>query len=290
MAGRSATPSVRRAVSLFSARAFRPVLAAGEAIELRETMDRLRAELSLPKAASNGTVVDAAYALLASSHRSEYVYKNLLANKIFVGRHRATNSVLLQEFRVGSAVADSVFVNGKGTVYEIKTELDNPDKLERQLSEYFRAFPIVNVVVHESVLDRYEGRLRNTPAGLMAVGQRWRLSTVKAAEEDFSSLDIRTMFNTLRVREVEAVLKGLGFDLPAVPNGVRYERHLALALQVPVFDFHKAYRTVIKGRQLSGDISLYRDRRLISLSALLVQLDPSSAEGENLLAWLSTGE
>jgi hypothetical protein len=282
--------TARQAARLFSTRSFRPILAHGGSLQLDEVLTRLRLDLGLPDRASNGTVVDAAYGLLATSYRSEYVYKNLIASKMFVGRHRAANAVFVNEFAVGSAVADSVLINGRATVYEIKTELDNADKLDRQLAEYYRAFPLVNVVVHESVVARYAAQLRDTPAGLISVGKRWRLSTVKPAEERHADLCVRTMFNTLRVREVEKALTDLGFKLPVVPNGRRYGEHLNLAMQVPPAEFHRAWLAAIKDRRLRGDITLHRDPRLASLRSILVQLDPTNAEGTNLLTWLSTGE
>lgn len=282
--------AVRRAARLFSTRSFRPILAHGESADLDEVIGTLRPELGLPRGSTNGLVIESAYRLLARSYRSEYVYKNLIASKVFVGRHRAANSVLLNEFPVGSAVADSVFVNGRATVYEIKTELDNPDKLSRQLAEYYRAFPLVNVVVHESAVARYAAQLHGTPAGLISVGSRWRLSTVKPAQESTADLCVRTMFNTLRVREIEHALNALGFRLPDVPNGRRYEEHLDLAMRVSPGDFHRTWVAAIKSRRLRGDVALHRDPRLFPLRSLLVQLDPTHAEGTTLLTWLSTGE
>jgi hypothetical protein len=282
--------TVRRAASLFSTRNFRPILAHGSSQHLEQHVARLRNDLGLARRANNGAVVDAAYELLARSYRSEYVYKNLIASKVFVGRHRAANSVLINEFAVGSAVADSLMVNGRATAYEIKTELDNPDKLARQLVEYYRAVPLVNVVVHESVASRYATELRDTPAGLISVGKRWRLSSVKAAEESQQGLCVRTMFNTLRVSEVQTALVELGFQLPNVPNGRRYEEQLNLAMQVAPAVFHRVWIAAIKRRRLRGDVALYRDPRLFALRALLVQLNPTHPEGNNLLRWLSTGE
>ncbi len=283
--------AVRSAARVFTAKAFRPVLAQGQSSSLSEAMQALKSDLGLGRRTSNSTVIDAAYELLANSYRNEYVYKNLITSKIFVGRHKAKNSAMLSEFRVGSAVADSFFLNGNATVYEIKTELDNPDKLARQLGEYYRASPLVNVVVHENSLERYERILTGTPVGLIAVGSRWTLSTVKYADECNEHLCVRTMVNTLRVREMQSVLSALGFDLPDVPNGLRYERYLNLALGVPPRTFHDVYRSVLKNRRaLTGDIAIHRDPSLFPLRAVLAQLDPSLEEGRKLYSWLSLGD
>lgn len=280
--------TVRRATRLFSTRVFRPVLRGQVNSDLEAMIRALRSELGLNIQATNAEVVNGSYQLLASSYRPEYVYKNLITSKVFIGRHRASNSVLLNEFRVGSAVADAVFVNGLATAYEIKTELDNPDKLQRQLSEYYTAFPQVYVVVHESMASRYLNLLGGSSTGVISVGSRWRLSTAKVAAADYSKLSVRNMFNTLRVEETQFVLRALGFKVPDVPNGVRYEHYLALASLASVDDFHEAFRSALKQRNLRGDTSLYLDRTLLPLRSLLVQLDPSPAEGENLRVWLSS--
>ncbi|KAA1380464.1 sce7726 family protein [Aeromicrobium fastidiosum] len=284
----STAPTVARsAAQVFTTRSFRPLLAHGASPALDTIIVRLRSDLDLPQDCSNAEVVDAAYKVLAQSYRNEYVYKNLIASKIFVGRHRAANSVLLNEFAIGGSVADAVFVNGEATVYEIKTELDNPEKLIGQLADYYRAVPLVNVVVHETAVDRYAKQLEGTPAGLISVGQRWHLSGVKTAVATSEALCIRTMLNTLRVAEAQAALVRLGADVPDVPNGRRYDAYLQIAMQFEPSDFHAAWRAAIKARQLRGDVSFHRDPTLFPLRALLAQLDPTSVEGANLRAWLS---
>lgn len=288
MAVTTASTAARSAAQIFTTRSFRPLLSNGASSVLDELIVRLRADLGLPSNCSNAAVVEAAYDVLARCYRNEYVYKNLIASKIFVGRHRAANSVLLNEFAIGGSVADAMFVNGEATVYEIKTELDNPDKLSGQLADYYRVAPLVNVVVHESAVDRYAEQLQGSPTGLISVGPRWRLTSVKAAAATSKAFCVRTMFNTLRVAEAEATLVSLGAELPNVPNGRRYGSYLEVATRFEAVDFHTAWRVAIKARQLRGDVALHRDPGLFPLRALLAQLDPTSAEGSNLRVWLST--
>jgi hypothetical protein len=165
----------------------------------------------------------------------------LITSKVFVGRHRASNSVLLNEFRVGDSVADCILVNGRGAVYEIKTEFDSPEKLRSQLDNYYRAFPYVNVVAHADDVDKYLRFLEGTPVGLIAVGARDRLSTVKIAEAKTDSFEIRTMFNTLRASEITAILTHHFGTVPEVPNGLRYVEHLGFAEQIPPVEFRRRW-------------------------------------------------
>lgn len=285
-------PSIleRRAASLFSTAMFRPIMSGKPSDRIDATIRVLSNELGLSSSTRNHDVVDAAYEVLSERYRSEYFYKNLITSKIFVGRHRASNAVLLNEFRVGNAVADCVLINGTGVVYEIKTEFDSPDKLDRQLANYYQAFPLVNVVAHANTAERYLRALEGSSAGLLVVGARGRLSTAKEAESDESSLDTRTMFNALRLAEIELVLRERFGVLPNVPNGIRYSEYLALAKKLPVVEFQRTMQKALKLRAPRGDRALLVESELASLRSVVLQLDPDAVQGENLVNWLDSKE
>ena len=86
------------------------------------------------------------YSFLEKNYKNEYIYKNMIARKILMGRHSLKSSVLLSEFRVGTNKADLVLINGCSTCYEIKTEYDSLIRLEDQLSSYTKLFNKVFVV------------------------------------------------------------------------------------------------------------------------------------------------
>lgn len=237
-------------------------------------------------AATNGEVINIAYRHLAMHYRSEYVYKNLIASKVLVGRHRAANAALIHEFRVGGAVADCVMLNGAASVYEIKTELDNPDKLLRQLGEYFRAFQFVNVVVHSSDADRYLSLLSHDPTGIIVVGSRRRLSVAQQARPFPDELDTRVMFNALRQGEASEALMTCGIAPPDVPNGVRYTRHLELAKTISPVTFQSAFAAALKGRRHKS-AQLLKDPRFMALRSLVVQMNPTPQQEHRLRAWLT---
>ena len=44
----------------------------------------------------------------------------------------------LTELPVGDSKADFIMINGRGVVYEIKTDLDNLLRLENQIRDYYR--------------------------------------------------------------------------------------------------------------------------------------------------------
>lgn len=280
----------RRVARLFTATMLKPILLGAKTSRLSDAVWALRPELELTADATAGEVINEGYRMLSASYRSEYFYKNLIASKVVVGRHRASNVVMLSEFRIGDSVADCVFINGSGMVYEIKTEFDSPEKLERQLANYFRAFTQVNVVAHEGAAERYLRILKGTPAGLLIVGARSRLSTAKVAEQTRAYLDIQTMFNALRQADVERALTETFGKLPPVPNGLRYAERLSLAQTMSPMDFQTAMQSALKRRVLRADRTIVTGSLTEPLRALLFQINPTSDQMSNLLTWLQTKE
>lgn len=58
-------------------------------------------------------------------YRNEYFYKNTIFNQLLVQKHDLYNTAALTELPIADSKADFVMINGKGVVYEIKTDLDN---------------------------------------------------------------------------------------------------------------------------------------------------------------------
>lgn len=73
---------------------------------------------------TNEVAIRELYELLLKTHRNEYVYKNTLLNRIVMGRHSPRTSTAFTEVPIGDSIADFLIINGKATVYEIKTDLD----------------------------------------------------------------------------------------------------------------------------------------------------------------------
>ena len=91
---------------------------------------------------------DFLYNLLFEKYRCEYVYKNILVNQLYMrGEHIPQNSTLISELRVcHHNKADIVIINGKSTVYEIKSKYDSLNRLESQIATYKKVFDRIYVV------------------------------------------------------------------------------------------------------------------------------------------------
>lgn len=139
------------------------------------------------------------YKFLEKNYRNEYVYKNLIARKILIGRHSLRSSVLLSEFRVGTNKADLVLLNGCSTCYEIKTEYDTLSRLEDQLASYSRLFNKVNVVCSSKLIDEI---IYKTPEniGIIELTKNNTLKTIREAL-NFNYFDTDLMMKSLRKEE-----------------------------------------------------------------------------------------
>lgn len=65
-----------------------------------------------------------------------------------------SNLVAAYEIKVKNSRVDFLTINGHTTSFEIKSSLDNLDKLAKQSNDYLTAFEFNNIVIHERHLNR----------------------------------------------------------------------------------------------------------------------------------------
>ncbi|WP_180113605.1 sce7726 family protein [Acinetobacter sp. YH12063] len=162
-----------------------------------------------------------AYIDLSKNYRNEYIYKNLIAQKIFLGRHSLDSSILLSEFRVGTNKADLVLLNGCSTCYEIKTEYDSLMRLQDQLASYLKVFDKVNVVCSQKMLGDVI-HLAPIEVGIIELTNRNTLKIVREPIET-NQLDIELMMKSLRKEEYQAIAEELYKLKIDVPNTRLFE-------------------------------------------------------------------
>ncbi|HEY3325798.1 MAG TPA: sce7726 family protein, partial [Novimethylophilus sp.] len=109
---------------------------------------------------------DALFMQLHNDYRHEYIYKNAIAEKVLLGKHNLNTAFMLTEFAVDCCKADVVVLNGTSHVYEIKSEMDNFDRLERQLNAYKKMFDLITVITTEGLFDAVKSRVDET-VGIM---------------------------------------------------------------------------------------------------------------------------
>ncbi|WP_084251842.1 sce7726 family protein [Bradyrhizobium sp. AT1] len=217
--------------------------------------------------AEHGRVRDAfdtAFAALrVVGNRDEYIYKAALTHNVLLGTHSLKTASMLAEFRVGQCKADVAILNGTSTVYEIKSERDSLDRLEKQLESYKRVFARVFVITAEKHVDSI---LRSTDneIGVLSLSARQTISKLRDARERPDRICPATVFESIRTDEAKLILKSFGIAIPDVPNTLMRAELRLLFARLNSVDLHTALVTVLK-----------KTRNLLPLGKLVEDLPQS---------------
>ena len=136
---------------------------------------------------------------MKNNYRNEYFYKNTLLNKLLLGVHSVNTTTALTEVAIAKSKADFVLINGKAVVYEIKTELDNLERLSSQVDDYYKAFDHVAVVTYEKNLQQLQKVLDSIdkPVGIYVLRKNGKLGTVRKPQRHISDLDNISYFTSM---------------------------------------------------------------------------------------------
>ncbi len=165
---------------------------------------------------NNANLISEIYSYMRKNYRNEYFYKNTLLNKLLLGVHKPTTTTALTEIPVGKSKADFILINGKAIVYEIKTALDTFERLESQLSDYYKAFDHVAVVTDSKNRTTIEKILSNTPVGIYLMTERDQISPLKKPMRYREKLSASEIFKVMNKDEYESVLMQIYSKLPEV--------------------------------------------------------------------------
>lgn len=162
------------------------------------------------------------YRQLKKSYKFEYYIKNIIAEKILLGRYSLNTATLLNEFRVGESKADSVILNGISTCYEIKSEYDSLNRLEVQLASYLKIFDKVNVVTTEGHLQKVM-KIAPGSVGVLRLGKNDVLTQIRPAELSTEPVDVDILMASLRRNEYLSLVRELCGETPVSANTGIYD-------------------------------------------------------------------
>ncbi len=197
---------------------------------------------------TNEECISEIYQYLKSEYQNEYFYKNTLLNKLLLGVHSPRTTTALTEVPIGNSKADFILINGKAIVYEIKTALDNFDRLDGQIVDYYKAFSRVVVVTSEENYKEVCQKLHNSPAGICLLTKKGTLSIRKEPTEYCDALSKPVMFKVLRKNEYEKILIKHFGSLPDVSQFEYYRACQALFESLPIDVAYKMFTQSLKLR------------------------------------------
>lgn len=155
---------------------------------------------------THGELFDFLHLNMIKSYRNEYVYKNAIANKIVLGRHKFKNISFFTELFVWGVIADVVVANGTTTAYEIKTAYDSFSRLSNQIGIYEQAFEHVNIVIPE---EKLSSLLKVAPenSGILILSDNFTFQEYRKPESNKELLSTEIMASLLHAEDKKDLLK-----------------------------------------------------------------------------------
>ena len=225
--------------------------------------DRVISENSVPESFSKcvkryikteeatiGEAISEIYHFMDCEYRNEYFYKNTILNQLLIKKHDLYNTAALTELPIGDSKADFIMINGRGVVYEIKTDLDNLLRLDNQIKDYYKVFSYVYVVVGNKQLSHVKEFLKDQKVGIYELTASGKLICRKKALCNKENLSYEAMFQVLRKAEFESILLKHFHKLPEV-NSFQYYRECQKWLErVNIITLQKDVMKCLKERTL----------------------------------------
>ena len=232
-------------------------------------------------------IFNQAYDILRREYRCEYLFKNALAHKLVLGRHSLRTAMLIPELRVDACRADIVIVNGTSTVYEVKSGLDNLDRLESQLAAYRLAFDKICVVTEENNERQITAAVEDD-VGILVLTSRYRLRLVREPGSNASRVSPAAIFDSLREGESMRIIKDEFGHCPDVPNGIRYTVCKDLFVQLSPEQAHNGMVRELRRRAGNPGFSEFMDKLPLSLKAAGFGVSLTKARRARLLDALAS--
>lgn len=251
-------------------------------IQLSNIVQELGLNNFISKHTTFRELFESSYTQLLKNYRNEYVFKNAIAKKILMGRHSIKSSSLFTELRVETSKADIVIFNGTSHVYEIKTELDNVDRLKTQIENYKKVFEYINIVTVEAKVETIK-KLVDDDVGIIVLTERYTLRSIRKAKSRLKSLDKIALFNMLRKDEYLKIIQEQFECIPNVPNTKIYTAAKELFISLSVEEAHnevlKSLKTRNNHKNLIENIKKFPD----SLKIAIIEANLSIQQQQELL-------
>lgn len=207
-----------------------------------------------------GKAISQIYEYMDSDYRNEYYYKNTIFNQLLIQKHDLYNTAALTELPVSNSKADFVMINGKGMVYEIKTDLDNFQRLQSQINDYYKVFSYVNVVVSKRQVEKVREVLKDTKVGIFELTNSGKLVRRKKAFCNREELSYEAMFQILRKKEFETILLDYFGKLPEVNNFEYYRECLRWLKRINIVGLQKRIMSILKQRTILSIEDVFEKR------------------------------
>lgn len=204
--------------------------------------------VSNPNGKDYASLISEIYSFMGKEYRTEYFYKNTLLNKLlFQKHHNYKKTIALTELPICNSKADFIMINGKGIVYEIKTELDNLERLQNQIKDYYKAFSNVVIVSYLENIEKIKEIVPDS-VGLMVLTKRNALRSIRNPKEEIKNFDYDAIFKILRKYEFEEIIMKYFKYLPDTIQFNYYKECLEMIKKMDINVLQKEMLSILKKR------------------------------------------
>lgn len=240
------------------------------------------------KSSSYSKVFSFLYSELQTKYRSEYFYKNALLNELLVKKYSLNTTTVLNEFPIGTSIADFILLNGKVRIYEIKTDLDSLDKLDKQIKDYVQFANEVYIVTSSKHAEKIMAKYADSNIGIIEFTNKNTLKELKIPKNNLEYFNHLTIFKTLRKNEyLEIINDKFGF-IPNVPNTLIFKECLELAKTIDISEFQPLAFNKLKERKLKCPDLYKSEETPYELKHICYTLNFSEDEYANFYNFLNT--
>ena len=206
------------------------------------------------------------YKVLENHYRNEYVYKNTFLNQWLIKELGQDNSIVYNEFRVGSSIADLVMFNGNSRVFEIKTELDSDKRLKTQLEDYFKIFNEVFLIIPEFNLNEFINL--DSRVGIITFKNTNTFEVIKKPSYN-TEIDAVTLMHLLRVENYKSIVKTYYGNLPEMTSFTQFDICKNYMKRIPKQVLNKLFINEVKKRKKNESLSKNSFKELNQISLAL---------------------
>ena len=265
---------IRSLANVYSPSTFRKVLNQDSLSFLKNRFKKYKKTVfSISSSVSFGQLLQLTYNEMLKNYRNEYIYKNAIINKILLGKYSLNTTTLLNEFKIGKSIADVVLVNGEVKLYEIKTDLDNLNRLDNQLNDYKKVVEKIYIVTNSRYVDGLKQLYGNQDYGIIEFTDQKTLKTHKEASENKNDFDHKTIFKLLRKNEYINIINNVFGSTPNVPNTKIFRECLKKSEEINTCDFQKMAFEQIKKRKIALPQFLEDEKTPYELKYICYALD-----------------
>ncbi|BFM04836.1 sce7726 family protein [Halioxenophilus aromaticivorans] len=195
-------------------------------------------------------IVKQSFEFLKKNYPYEYVYKCTLFKNIVLGVHSPNTTAMLSELKLGTSKVDAMIINGIATSYEIKSEFDNFDRLEKQLFDYTAYSDKVFVVCSSKNADPIKNKISNS-FGLMVLNKRGSFSIMRDSKLFNPSYTADKATSLLTAPELRNISREINNNIDNVPNTQLVKKCNKLISTLPPSQIKQNVFEALKSRGLS---------------------------------------